>query len=110
MTKNELLLLKVCEESLETAHRILKLLRFGADEVQPGQSLNNAQRARGEYVDLQVAIMQCVSRGLLPDCSATLQEMIDGRDKNEKYMKLSEGRGIIDGIPADPNCVHPEAK
>ncbi|HWL50792.1 MAG TPA: hypothetical protein VNQ90_00045 [Chthoniobacteraceae bacterium] len=52
MTKEEHLLTILAEECMEVAQRCSKALRFGLDEVQPGQSLTNSQRITEEFGDL----------------------------------------------------------
>lgn len=46
------LLVILNEECSEVAHRICKALRFGLNEVQPGQSKSNAERIVEELGDL----------------------------------------------------------
>lgn len=52
MTVEQCLLVCVMEECAEVAHRASKALRFGMDEVQPGQPLTNEDRLWGEVNDL----------------------------------------------------------
>lgn len=56
MTRQDHLLTIAAEECMETAKRITKALRFGMDDIQPGQDMNNAKRIMQEYVDLVVAM------------------------------------------------------
>lgn len=46
----------IAEESVETAQRATKILRFGMDEIQPGQELNNAARLVQEFFDLSTVM------------------------------------------------------
>jgi hypothetical protein len=50
------LLICAAEECAEVTQRITKALRFGLDEVHPGQPLTNAQRIAGELGDLQAVV------------------------------------------------------
>ena len=52
MNHTEYLLTCLAEEAVEVAQRATKALRFGCDEVQPGQGLSNTQRIRQELNDL----------------------------------------------------------
>ena len=52
MNKAQLLLIQLAEECNEVAQRVSKALRFGLDEIQDGQNLNNAERIMGEFADL----------------------------------------------------------
>ena len=53
------LLTILIEECAEVAQRATKLLRFGRDEIQPGQNLTNAQRLSAELGDLMVMVNMC---------------------------------------------------
>lgn len=60
MNLQEHLLTCMAEECVETAQRITKALRFGLQEVQPGQPLTNLQRINFELTDLLgVASLLC---------------------------------------------------
>lgn len=52
MNWREYLLTTLSEECTEVAQRVSKSLRFGLDEVQPGQSMSNADRICLELDDL----------------------------------------------------------
>jgi hypothetical protein len=52
------------EECAEVTQRATKLLRFGIDEVQPGQPLSNKQRLCMEIGDLQVMIEFAIAAGI----------------------------------------------
>lgn len=56
MNRIEHLLSIVAEECNEVAQRCTKAQRFGLDEVQPGQDLDNGRRIVEEYADLVGAI------------------------------------------------------
>jgi hypothetical protein len=65
MNRAEYLLIQVGSECNEVAHRASKALHFGVKEVEPGQSLNNAQRLVGEYVDLLAVMEMLEDQGLV---------------------------------------------
>lgn len=44
MTRQEHLLVIAAEECAEVAHRIAKILRFGINDVEPGQELTNKEQ------------------------------------------------------------------
>lgn len=56
MTRQDHLLTIIAEECVETAQRATKALRFGLEEVQPGQDMSNAKRLMQEFVDLHSVI------------------------------------------------------
>lgn len=58
-------LLILAEESLEVAHRVIKALRFGLQEVQPGQSMNNMERISEELGQVVYMSDFCEEAGLL---------------------------------------------
>jgi NTP pyrophosphatase (non-canonical NTP hydrolase) len=101
MTRVEHLLTIVAEECCEVAHRASKALRFGLDEVQPGQDLTNAQRVAYEYADL-VAVMIMLSRHC-PDVKPDLDNgaLEAKRLKVEKFIAHSEDVGtLVEPAPA----------
>ncbi|BCB28403.1 hypothetical protein SKTS_32890 [Sulfurimicrobium lacus] len=52
MNREQYLLVCLAEECAEVAQRVSKALRFGLDEIQPGQKLTNSQRITQELNDL----------------------------------------------------------
>ena len=52
MNRTEHLITIFGEEGSEVAQRASKILRFGVDEVQPGQVKTNAERLVDEYADI----------------------------------------------------------
>lgn len=56
MTETQYLLDVLSEECNEVAVRASKAIRFGLEEIQPGQALTNAQRLALELDDLYGAI------------------------------------------------------
>jgi len=50
------LLQQICEEAAEVIQRASKASRFGLEEIEAGQDLNNAERMALELADLNVAI------------------------------------------------------
>lgn len=65
MNINECLVMQLGEECVEAAQRVSKLLRFGRDEIEPGQSLTNVERLRDELHDIHGMIMILKERGLI---------------------------------------------
>ena len=110
LSKEQYLLTMVAEEASEIAEEAAKLtkratkaVRFGLDEVQEGQQLDNKQR-------IGVVVMMMVAE--LNDLIATMellglesdklfddfryQPQIDAKkERIAKYMKLSKSRGIV---------------
>lgn len=94
MTRTEHLLLCVAEECAEIAHRVSKALRFGLDEVQPGQPLNNVQRIEQEINDLTAVLIMCREQGIMsaqPDHEAIARK----KQKVEEYLLYSARCGTL---------------
>lgn len=68
------LLTILTEECAEVQQRATKMLRFGVDEVQPGQSHDNAWRLGLEVGELLHMIDRCKETGLIPE-----DAIVDGR-------------------------------
>lgn len=115
MTRHEHLLTILAEECAEVAQRVSKALRFGPLEVQPGQDKTNAERIVDELIDLK-AVWQLLGGRfgggvVLPKVAADEERRrIEAKAaKVERYLAFSAGRGLVDGVPADPTVPHPEA-
>ena len=99
MTREEHLLTILAEECVEVAQRATKILRFGMDEVQPGQSLNNADRMLMEYWDV-VAAMKMLEDAFprlhdnwTPEAVAV--HVAQKREKVERFLAYSSKCGTI---------------
>lgn len=94
MTKREHLLTILIEECNETAHRATKALRFGLEEIEPGQLRTNAERIVYEFNDI-VAMME------LLHAEGCLSNVFDGvsaglkKIKVEKYLMYSKECGTL---------------
>lgn len=98
MTATQHLLVKAAEECNEIAQRAIKAARFGLDEIQPGQMLNNAERLVDEYLDLVVVLQILDGAGYiniphLDDASAQLDAK---RRRLAKYYAYSQQRGQVE--------------
>ena len=89
MTRTQYLLTCLAEECAEVAQRASKAARFGIDEVQPGQDLDNGERLEQEFNDL-VAVARLL--GLSVDEVQVKQKYA----RVDKYMQLSAERGMVD--------------
>lgn len=99
MTKKEHLLTILSEECIETAQRVSKALRFGLQEIQPGQELTNAQRIVYEFNDI-LAMMEMLQsenafnhhiNGPVKDGDAIVKK----KKKVEKFLELSKECGTL---------------
>lgn len=55
------------EEAAEVQQRATKLLRFGRDEVQPGQDLSNRERLSNELGDMAALVEMAIAEGLVDE-------------------------------------------
>jgi NTP pyrophosphatase (non-canonical NTP hydrolase) len=90
------LLTILIEECAEVQQRATKLLRFGCDEVQPGQDKSNSTRLAEEIGDLE-----CVINWLESYCLIRIDDIETGRKRKvgrlRKYMQFAP--------PPPPNTV-----
>lgn len=93
VTENEHLLSCLAEECNEVAQRVSKALRFGLNEIQPGQPLTNAQRISLELTDLCGVVTMLLSRNLIVDVDPA--GVIEKQAKIEKFMKYARELGTI---------------
>lgn len=77
------------EECHEVGQRICKSLRFGLEEVQPGQNLTNAERIGMELGDLIEVMEWLVDRGVIPE-SAIHQGRIQKSQKLPQFLQFLE--------------------
>jgi len=102
MTRDEHLMTIAMEECAEVAQRVSKALRFGMEEIQPGQPLTNAERIRQEYSDL-AATLEMLGIG------APLGRWMDEkRAKVTQFLEYSAQCGTLTDSPRDgaPAPVH----
>jgi hypothetical protein len=91
LTEEQYLLVCLMEECDEVSQRAAKALRFGLDEVQPGQADTNAQRLFSELVDLSTVVYELHQRGVVP-----LPWVCDDKiAKIAKYMDYSREQGVL---------------
>lgn len=100
MNRTEYLLTQAASEAMEFAHRITKALHFGLQEVEPGQSKTNAERAVGEFVDLLAVVEMLADEGHIskphPDHAAHDFEV--KRRKVEKFIEYARTQcGTVEG-------------
>lgn len=94
MNRTEHLLTCLAEECAEVAHRVSKALRFGLAEVQPEQTLTNAERIGLEFRDL-LAVFEMLEEecGLYMHCDKLGIEF--KKNKVRKFMEYSEQCGTL---------------
>lgn len=91
MNRAEHLLSIVAEEAVEVAQRATKALRFGVDEVQPGQRYTNWERIESEFHDLIAVLEMAHGRPL-----NIYRELLDAKKaKVEEFLRLSRDLGTL---------------
>lgn len=91
MNRTEYLLIQAASECNEVAHRATKALHFGLNEVEPGQSLTNAQRIVEEFVDLLGVMSMLEDQGLIqiPVGAELFSSIAAKKAKVEKFMRFA---------------------
>lgn len=105
MDRREHFLKVVEEEGSEVAHRVSKALRFGLSEVQPEQSMTNAERIQDEVYDLIGAYEAARHEGNnLPPLDLSPEAVkFYGRWKHAKivrFLEISREQGTLTEAPA----------
>jgi hypothetical protein len=77
------ILIILMEECAEIIQRASKLLRFGATEIQPGQSLTNTQRLAREVGDLNEVLRSLEELKLMP-----WSEVAKGWDQKRRQLDI----------------------
>lgn len=99
MTENEHLLLCLAEECDEVGQRVMKALRFGLNEIQPGQPFMNSERIVQELQDLiSVADILC-NRGVLADAYPMPETIAAKTAKIAKFMAIARREGTLSAQP-----------
>jgi len=101
MTLDEHLLTCLAEECSEVVQRITKALRFGLDEVQPGQEFTNSQRIGQELIDVAAVLELCNRRKLVPNVRLTHEDLTRKELKIVKHMECNKSGVDGDGFAYD---------
>lgn len=104
MNRAEYLLNIVGEEGCEVAHRTAKAMRFGVDEIEPGQPDTNGERLRFEVYDVISTYLIAAgdNDGLPPlhlDPEIIQQITATKRAKIERFMAISCEQGTLTDEP-----------
>lgn len=92
MNKTTYLLICLIEEASEVIQRVCKALRFGLEEKQPSQNLNNRERLEYELSDFMSTLQALDKEGL----KVYPGPNVDKRLKIEKYMAYSQELRILE--------------
>lgn len=102
MTRLQLLLGKIAEEAAEVAQRALKAQQFGLDEIQDGQDCTNAQRLRGELIDLRAVVEMVEEEAEVRLLAVGIESLgtepfaiTEKKKKVERYIELSRSLGQV---------------
>ncbi len=93
MTETENMLTILSEECAEVSHRASKILRFGLQEIQPGQVYDNAERLSHEMSDL-IAVYEMLTESIgVPTINR--DAIIAKKAKVLKYLEYSKQCGRV---------------
>lgn len=98
MTENEYYFLQLGEECAEVQHRISKLLRFGPDEIQDGNTIEtNSERLRYEIYDMLSVLEILEEKSLIQHLNQADRQLHSDRkrEKIERYLQYSKDLGIV---------------
>ena len=107
MKRFEHLLTITAEECTEVGQRASKILRFGPQEIQPGQDLTNVERLLGEWTDLNAMMEMLQEEGVLvlPSAADMRPAIAAKKAKVEKFLRYSAQCGTLDGeVEEAPAC------
>lgn len=96
MNRTEHLLTCLGEECAEVSQRVSKALRFGLDEVQPGQPLRNRDRIVEELRDLFAVAEILAGEGVIGWCMPDRIEVHAKLAKIERFMAISRAQRVLD--------------
>lgn len=82
------------EECNELSQRASKAIRFGLEEVQEGQKLNNTERMINEFNDLMAVVEMMDDLNIMP-VPHRLQYRIAKKRKIRKWIKYSQDLKIV---------------
>ena len=96
MNRLEHLLTILGEEATEVAHRASKAIRFGLNEIQPGQPHTNLQRLHQELMDLIAAVDMIADDASAPWLRLQDDDAIAAKQaKVEKFLAYSLELGTL---------------
>jgi hypothetical protein len=104
MNRAEYLFTSLAEELSEASQRASKVLRFGADEVQPGQRKNNVERLNDELLDVAVIVALLRELGVDVRYHRSIPEGPEFDRKREKvlaFMEYARECGTLHDSPGD---------
>lgn len=95
MNEREYLLTCLAEECSEVAKCVSKALRFGLDDAEPGQALNNRERITEELFDLNAVATLCERAGLILGVLPNERAIQRKADKIERFKAISRDQGTL---------------
>lgn len=95
MNRQEHILSCLAEECCEVGQRVSKALRFGLEEIQPGQLMNNAERILEELHDLIAVALILQRKGVIDKVMPTVAQVETKWAKIEKFMAYAKAEGAL---------------
>lgn len=101
MNTREHLLICLSEECAEVSQRVSKALRFGLDEIQPGQHKTNADRIVVELADLLAVVTLLEREGAFKAHGDHFLDLVEmKRVKLATFMQYAAECGTLEPLPA----------
>lgn len=85
----------LAEECSETGVSVAKAKRFGLDDYNPNNGVNNKDHLISEIKDIICVAMILQREGILPEFGVTKEDVDAKLAKIEKYMKISVNNGTL---------------
>jgi hypothetical protein len=103
MTVKQHAILKLIEECAEVQHQAAKLMQFGPDDKEPGQTQTNATRLRYELDDLWSAMWRIEELKVLRPTDHTTMKIHHHRKqgKVDHFLNYSRKLGTVEPAPSE---------
>ena len=95
MNRVDHLLVCLAEECSETAQRATKMLRFGPEEIQPSQELDNTERVVLEFNDIMAIMEMLMDEGVIPPGFIRPVLILKKKNRVEKMLLRSKECGRL---------------
>lgn len=94
MNYEQLMYLKLSEESIEVAKECSKIIQFGADEVYAPLGISNKERLKGELKDL-FSVVEILNRNYELGFKFNPEDYKEKEEKILKYARYSVSLGTL---------------
>lgn len=92
INKQDYFLLKLAEECAEVSQMVSKCLRFGMDNIKPGETLNNKERLIDELEDIEAILHVLKAQDMLHVKELSSKKV----SKVYKWYEISKEKGFVE--------------